>query len=143
MRVKGRPVIHRTETKGERMRITVLSICLIFTLCFEFASTPANADGWVLWVKNEALHNNDEKTTTWEINNAFPDFNKCIEAKKQVWLSKTAKYKKLEKEHNPFDDVGGTPYEFISTSLKNPKDIVGYFETFYCLPGTLDPRDRK
>jgi hypothetical protein len=124
------------------MKIFILLATMLFL--FEIASTPAKAESWVLWLKNETINHKIGTTSTWEIVNAYPDFNKCVQAKKQVWLAKTAQYKKLEKEYNSFDEVDGTPYDFISTKLKNEKDgVIGFFDNFYCLPGTLDPRDRK
>jgi len=121
------------------MKVFMIIVTILFV--FEVASAPAKADGWVLWSKNETAYNNNDLTAfAWSINNAFPDFNKCVEGKKQAWLSKIAQYKKLD---NYYAEVDGSVEDFISTRLKNPKDVYGTFTTFYCLPGTLDPRDRK
>jgi hypothetical protein len=48
-----------------------------------------------------------------------------------------------KKKYGTISEINEVPYGLIITNFKDPKEILSISETLYCLPGTLDPREKK
>ena len=81
--------------------------------------------------------------TFWEIVGAYPDYNPCIEAKGRVWKGRYDEAMEDKKKYSAIAEVKFVPNELIITSYKDPKEIHSVSINLYCLPGTLDPREKK
>jgi len=121
--------------------VTVLS--LIATMNVFMPSTARSECAWVLWAKREYIKTDMKQNIYWEIINAYPDHNQCLQAKKRIW--QVIKNEALEdkKKYGTISEIKEVPDELIIMNFKDPKEIMSKSENLYCLPGTLDPRERK
>ena len=106
-------------------------------------SSTAHADSWVLWEKKQYTEISLKQTTTWEIFDAYPEHKQCLQGMKKLWQVE----KKLAKERaNIISKIEDVPYNSIFITYKQsnePNAIIGSSEYLFCLPGTLDPREKK
>lgn len=79
----------------------------------------------------------------WNIVDAYPDYKQCMQAMKRVWQSKKNQATQDKKKFDTSSEIEGVEYNLIITTFKDPKEIHSISEMLYCLPGTLDPRERK
>lgn len=110
-----------------------------------FISSIACAESWVLWEKIELVEMPFEVKTSWEIRGAFPDYNQCLQAQKRVWQVIKNRYVE-SKKYGTISEIKEVPYELIIIIFKKSKDpkyIMSGSHTLYCLPGGLDPREKK
>jgi hypothetical protein len=110
------------------MRKIIVCILLILTTALQASA----GCGWVLWQKYNA--NVNKKTTPeWRIVEAFPSYDLCMEnmASQQKSLAGTFKAA----------DVLSTPPSYIAITSRHGNDIVVEEYKFYCLPGSLNPRE--
>ena len=115
--------------------VTIVMILLI--------SSTARCESWVLWTKTEYIKTNMQSSVFWEIINAFPDHNQCLQVKKKVWQVKHNQAMEDKKKYETIDEIKEVANELIITNFKDHKDIHSISVNLYCLPGTLDPRERK
>ena len=119
------------------------TLSLIVTMSVFISSAASFECAWVLWTKKEYIEKGLKQTTFWEIINAFPDHDQCFQAKKRIWQVKKNQALEDKKKYGTISKIDEVPYELIITSFKDPNDIMSISENIYCLPGTLDPRERK
>jgi hypothetical protein len=121
----------------------ILGPCLIILMII-FAPSVANAESaWVLWKKAELMEMALKKTTIWEIIDAYPDYAKCLQAKEKKWVMLKAEAIEDQKKYSTIMGISDVPYETVIKNYKEGRDILSSSDTLYCLPGTLDPRERK
>ena len=121
----------------------ILAPCLIILTVFS-AFSMANAESaWVLWKKAELMEMALKKTTIWEIVNAYPDHAQCMQAKEKKWKVLKAEAIEDRKKYSTIVGTSDVPYETVIKNYKEGRDILSSSDTLYCLPGTLDPRERK
>ena len=108
-----------------------------------FISSIARAESWVLWKKKEYIETSMKQNIFWEIIDAHPDYKQCLGAKKRIWQVLKNQAIEDKKKYGTISEIKEVPYELIITNVKEPKEIMSMSDTLYCLPGTLDPRERK
>jgi hypothetical protein len=124
-------------------RKPILVSCLIILMII-LASSAVNAESaWVLWKKAELMEMALKKTTIWEIVNAYPDHAQCLKAKEKKWMVLKAEALEDQKKYSSIMGVSDVPYENVIKNYKEGRDILSSSDTLYCLPGALDPRERK
>ena len=124
-------------------RKPILASCLIILMII-LASSAANAESaWVLWKKAELMEMALKKTTIWEIVNAYPDHAQCLKAKEKKWMVLKTEALEDQKKYSSIMGVSDVPYENVIKNYKEGRDILSSSDTLYCLPGALDPRERK
>jgi hypothetical protein len=118
-----------------------LSLTLLVII---MAPTVAKAgSSWILWKKAELMEMALKKTTHWEIVNAYPDHAQCLQAKEKKWIVLKAEAMEDQKKYSSIMGISDVPYEMVIKNYKEGRDILSSSDTLYCLPGTLDPRERK
>lgn len=116
----------------------------LIVLMVILASSAANAESaWVLWKKAELMEMALKKTTIWEIVNAYPNHAQCVQAKEKKWILLKAEAIEDKKKYSSIMGINDVPYETVIKNYKEGRDILSSSDTLYCLPGTLDPRERK
>jgi hypothetical protein len=119
--------------------IIVLSLILILCSFQVFAEC-----GWVLWSKYAAM-GMVKKTpydyTTWNVVNAAPKYEQCLQMKEDYW-NKTYN---LLISSGAFENVAGERGDNLYMKMKTDKDGSGGISNYhyYCLPDTIDPREKK
>jgi hypothetical protein len=108
-----------------------------------FISSIALSDSWVLWEKKEFLETSMKQNIFWNIIDAYPDYKQCLQAMKRLWQSEKNQAIQDKIKYNTISEIQEVPYKLIITTFKEPKEINSISENLYCLPGTLDPRERK
>lgn len=123
-------------------KLLLLPLSLFFLLVV-YVSLPHAESGWVLWKKAEVIKKELKQNIYWEIVNAYPNYNNCSDAKKRIWqtLKQEAIEEKKDKYRN-ISEVKEVPYELIIKSFKDDSSFMSWSENLYCLPGTLDPREK-
>jgi hypothetical protein len=129
--------------KGYIMHRRLILALIPLLLMVSLTPMDARGESWVLWTKTEYTRTTSVNNVTWEINNAYPDHKQCMQAKTQIWKLKYEFAIEDMKKYEMFSEVKKTPNELIIKRFKDPKDISRIAESFYCFPGTLDPRERK
>lgn len=114
--------------------LTVLAIGLVTVPC------SAWAEGWVLW--KESL----PKERPWVILDAYPLYEQCNEMRAKLWQGSmaAAEKEKIDDEGSLFGvaKIETFPYAVIKINTEK-SSIHSSSVEFYCLPGSLDPRERK
>jgi hypothetical protein len=116
----------------------VLSISLIisfFSLCF------AQAETWVLWERTDSIKKSG-KHTYWEIIHAYPVHKQCLKEMQRSWQMMREKASEDKIKSDTISEVEGVPYRVITT-FRQSQDTMSVTSTYYCLPGTSDPREKK
>ena len=129
-------------TRVPMYKKSMLVPCLIAALTVLISST-AKADSWVLWTKTEYMKTNLQSSVFWEIINARPDYNQCLEVKKKIWQVKKSQAVEDKKKYETISEIKEVPNELLITTFRDPKDTISVLVNLYCLLGTLDPRERK
>lgn len=115
-------------------------ICLGVLMSTLISSSAYCQSGWVLWTKTELIEGS-HVSRSWELVNAYPNHNQCLQIKKKVWQARKRLDLETMKKHDTISDVSGERETYLHTTYKEGNmQIIVYF---YCLPGTLDPRDKK
>ncbi|MGZ8430690.1 MAG: hypothetical protein ACXW4A_08665 [Nitrospira sp.] len=118
-----------------------VSICCLAASIPLFLPFLANADGWVLWEKGEVIETGEKQSIYWNIIDAYPLYEQCTEGKGRMW-EHFKKEAQEEKETMGVADVKTAP-DLVIKSFKDNNNILSWSHTLYCLPGTLDPRERR
>jgi len=118
------------------------AFCVVAALNL-FLSSITYAEGWVLWGEKEFLETSMKQNIIWNIIDAYPDYKQCLLSMKRVWQTKKNQAIQDKNKYDTISEIQEVPYNLIITTFKEPKEIHSISENFYCLPGTLDPRDRK
>jgi hypothetical protein len=131
--------------KSERinMKKELILLSSVIAVMLLFISSTVHAESWVLWQKKEYIKTNMEQNIFWEIIDAYPEHKQCLQGMTRIW--KVIKNQAIEdkKKYDTISEIKEVPYSLIITNFKEPKEIMSISENFYCLPGTLDPRERK
>jgi hypothetical protein len=120
--------------------LLMLLLCLGILMSTLISSIAYCQSGWVLWTQTEVIEGS-HGSKSWQLVNAYPNHNQCLQIKKKVWQGMKKSNLESMKKHDTILDVSGEPEAYLHTTYKegNMQTIV----YFYCLPGTLDPRDKK
>lgn len=118
----------------------ILIFCFLGFLLFY---SIVHAESWVLWTKTEYAKTDLSHDVFWEIIGAYPDYNKCQQAKDRVYRVKQDDAREDKKQYPAISKVEEVPTELIIIKFKDPKEIHSKSISFFCLPGTLDPREKK
>lgn len=130
------------------MRITVILLSTI--ICILFCNSSAFSESsWVLWIKHER-QTVDSREKTWEMNETFPKYEQCLEAKKELWKRRKKFHsEKLVMNIPPLVEgveIKEMPFEgFIQYYYRDKYERVVVvrsvkIETYFCLPEIIDPR---
>jgi len=125
------------------MRTKLLSFFAVIAMVILFMSSFAGADSWVLWSEKEYMQTNMKSNIFWKIIDAYPDYKQCLQGMNRVWQVKKKQALEDKEKYGTISEVKDVPYSMIITNFKEPKEIHSISETLYCLPGTLDPREKK
>lgn len=123
----------------------IIKIIFSLTLYVVFGfSAVSYADSWVLWTKitTDTIKNNDARSSVrWEVKGGYPAYEQCIaQIQPQILTNKKANSESFKPILKQIDIVGNT----LIYSLGNEQEGYTVFtEEFLCLPGTLDPREKK
>lgn len=115
----------------------------VITVTILLAASAARAESWVLWQKKEYIETTMKQNIFWEIIDAYPEHKQCLQGMKRVWQVTKNRAVEDKKKYDTISKIEEVPYNLIITNFKEPKEIMSISETFYCLPGTLDPREKK
>lgn len=131
-------------------------IWIIIVIAISIAGVAVSADAtdsWVLWEKNEwtaVFDSGPRGDVYWAIIGAVPQFETCERWKENVIKSTKKKKEKEAKENTAWskqevERVGDVITVSYSRNSKKAEQIEWYhgYITYYCLPGTLDPREKK
>jgi len=125
---------------GFDMKMKIISVLCVVAFISLFLSSIACAESWVLWKKTEFIAKG-KSNISWEIIDAMPDYNQCLEVKKRVWQAIKKQWVETKIKYGAISEIKEVPYELIILKFKDSSD--SSIETLYCLPGGLDPRDKK
>ncbi len=131
----------------QRIFIMRIKTILFFYLGISLISasallSTARAESWVLWEKKEYFKTSMEQNIFWEIIDAYPEYKQCLQGMQKVWQM-TRDQAIEDKKNDTISEVKEIPDTGIITRFKQPKEIMSISYIFYCLPGTLDPREKK
>jgi hypothetical protein len=126
-----------------KKNIVLAVLSLIAAMSVFVPSTSKGECAWVLWTKKEYIKTDMRQNIYWEIINAYPDHNQCMQAKKRIWQVERNRALEDKKKYGTISEIKEVPDEVIITNFKDAKEILSISENIYCLPGTLDPRERK
>lgn len=133
---------------------TKIWIIIVIAISITGVAVSADAtDSWVLWEKNEwtgVFDTGLSGDVHWTIIGAVPQFEACEKWKENV-IKSTMKNKEKEAKENTawskqeVERVGDAISVSYSRDSKKAGKIEWYlgYTTYYCLPGTLDPREKK
>lgn len=136
------------ENRSNIWAIIVIAISII-----SIAVSADASDSWVLWEKNEwtaVFDTGPRGDVYWTIIGADPQFGTC-----EKWKENVIKATKENKEKGAKENAAWSKQEVkrvgdtISVSYSRDSKKAGQIEwylgdiTYYCLPGTLDPREKK
>jgi hypothetical protein len=120
--------------------LALLVSCLIPLL-------PASAraqNGWVLWQKTETTTSSTmQQHVSWELLDAYPEYDRCTQVATKVWQVSKDRWTEDKQKYGTISEIKEVPSVLIIVTFKDPKKIRSVSEKFFCLPGTLDPRERK
>jgi hypothetical protein len=117
----------------------VLSISLIisfFSLCI------AQAETWLLWERTDSIKKSGNQHTYWEIIHAYPVHKQCLKEMQRTWQMMREKANEDKIKSDTISEVKDVPYR-VTTTFRQPQDTKSVTSTYYCLPGTSDPRQKK
>jgi hypothetical protein len=108
------------------------------------AAASNSTCGWVLWIHETSMvkASPSQPLKEWLIYDAYDSLKDCNDVKKSyldVSVEEAGKEKKDGKIES-FERHGNSIFKKMS--LDNPLKT-SERQTFYCLPGTLDPRERE
>ncbi len=118
----------------------VLGISLIAAY---FLSSTAQAETWVLWERTDSIKTSGDQHTYWEIIHAYPVHKQCIKEMQRIWQVMRDKASEDKEKSNTIAEVKEVPYSAIIISFKQPQEMMSITNTYYCFPGTSDPREKK
>jgi hypothetical protein len=140
---KNRP---KTAVEGKSVNMNnklMLILCFIVAMNVCISSTAMSECAWVLWTKKELFKKTMEQNVYWKLINAYPDYDKCFQEKTRIWQIIRNRALEDKKNSGTISEIREVPDELVITRFKDPKSILSVSEELYCLPGTLDPRERK
>jgi hypothetical protein len=106
-----------------------------------FISSIAQAESWVLWDEMETTGAKGKQDIHWKIVDAYPEHKQCLQGMQRIWEAKEKQA--MEDKEKIGSKVDVVRYSYISIMYKKPKVIIRNVDEFYCLPGTLDPREKQ
>ena len=121
----------------------LISISCIMVLMIVFIPTTARSESWVLWQKKEFQKIDLTSNIYWEILDAYPDYKQCMQTMKRIWQVEKTQALEDKKKFDTISEIKDVPYNLLIRKFKEPKEYHSIWEHFYCLPGTLDPREKK
>lgn len=135
----GRVIL--TTRKGMIIKryVAVLFLTLSVVLFIPFR---ASAEGWVLWEKGEVIYKEGTQSISWELIDAYPSYEQCTNGKPAIWKI-FKKQAEEDKQKMRAAEVKSVEPELVTKSYKEGSNILSWTHKIYCLPGTLDPRERR
>jgi len=118
----------------------VLILCFLGFLLF---CSTVHAESWVLWTKIEYSKTDLSHDIFWEIMGGYPDYNTCLQVKDKIYRVRQKEAREDKKQYPSISKLDEVPTELIIITFKDPKEIYSKSISFFCLPGTLDPREKK
>ncbi len=117
-------------------------LVLAVSLMVGWASTAAAEGAWVVWIKKEDMlfEKHLQSFTSWELISAQPTREECLGVKAGVWETVADQYSDLS-QYPGIEKVDRVPHELLITTRK--EGLGGTTKTFYCLPDTIDPREKR
>lgn len=110
----------------------IILFCLIIvTTCF--------AESWVLWQKNSTSISGGKELDFWNIIEAYPNYKSCIDRKN---IESPCKDGKLQPLWGNNGRCLGNTYFISKKDKKNAHGHLPDSIKYYCLPGTIDPRNK-
>ncbi len=125
--------------RKKTIKLFVLGISLISTF---FLSSTTQADTWVLWERTDSVKTNGDQHTYWEMIHAYPVHKQCLKEMQTTWQIMRDRAGEDQKKSNTISEVKEVPYS-VFTTFKQAQEIMSITNTYYCLPGTSDPREKK
>ncbi len=132
------------RTKG-----LVLAVLLILASA---SVALAHDTAWVFWIKqsmgSHMRPDADPGETTWILERAYPNLKECEAAKQRVWELAAGHENALnpgnDPDKEPFLEQSEIPGEYIGRTWTYKDGSMQMVSLeYHCLPGTLDPREKK
>lgn len=122
------------------MKNYVAILCLTASIVLSMP-LMSSADGWVLWEKGEVIKKALDQSIYWNIVDAYPLYEHCTKGKVRMWqFFKNEAEKK--KETIGVVEVKTAP-DLVIERFNDNSSMLSWSHTLYCLPGTIDPRERR
>ncbi len=123
------------------MKNLLTSICIAFSLV---VSIPLvlSAESWVLWEKGDIIKKSLQQSIYWNIIDAYPQYEQCGKGKAGMFQYFKQRAEE-EKQTLGVTEVKTVAPELVIKSFKGEHEILSWSHALFCLPGTLDPRERK
>ncbi|MGC9963920.1 MAG: hypothetical protein ABSE08_00745 [Syntrophobacteraceae bacterium] len=117
------------------MKKVVFLLILIQSLCLLQAAY--GGDSWVLWEKQESIDSSVgiRQAVMWEAIDGYAKEADCRTHREQVWNGKMKDWGGRRGSY--IEKIDGVPYTYIGIKTKDSLVTLQY----YCLPGTIDPRE--
>jgi hypothetical protein len=104
----------------------------------------AYGESWIVWTKKVNTDVNMKYDITWEIETAFPDYESCIVAKQKAWEVSMMSAQAIKNAYRNAQPIQSATGEIVSIIFNPPDHNTFMMSTYlYCLPGTIDPREKK
>ena len=99
--------------------------------------------GWVLWANFKTVYKISFPTSPedWLICDAFETIKECKQTKEE-YLNLTLKKATDQKNNGKIADVMRRGDAVFILMKQEDNEIISKWESYYCLPGTLDPRGK-
>jgi len=121
-------------------------LVLVAVLVVGWTSAASAECAWVLWKRDYTMQKwttglKKRSETVWIIMQATDTRNECSAKKEEVWKDEITGWERaaatLKVEIRPFDSI--TIYHGQIGDMTSGTTV----DTFYCLPDTIDPREKK
>ena|SRR5450759_2614117 len=125
------------------MKNEIIMASFAMAVILVLISSTVRAESWVLWQKKEYIETNMKQNIFWELIDAYPEHKQCLQGMKRIYQVTRNNAIEDKKKYDTISEIKEVPYSLIIINFKEPKEIMSISETLYCLPGTLDPREKK
>jgi hypothetical protein len=131
------------QKKGRNMNAKLVLALGVMAAVLCISSRSSAECGWVLWEKTEVIETNVNHNVFWKIQNAYSNYDQCLQAKKRVWQVIKDQAIEEKKQMSTISEIKEVPNELVIKTYKDNKNILSWSDELYCLPGTLDPREKN
>lgn len=104
----------------------------------------SSGNGWVLWIYESAVPKASPARPfkEWMIYDAYDSLQECNNVKK-TYLEASLEEALKEKKDGKIESSERRGNSIVKKMLKDNPATISERETYYCLPGTLDPREKE